>query len=208
MENDIIDRVTHERSLSPAIPFMRKVVFRLARLLGKATKAWRAFPMVFIPIMFLLLPLIVLGLTSCFDKQTKGFTALGVFMLLLIVGSVAYFVYWWRYKEGSRKFLDMVDRRRRRATAMLTLADDLDYIKVDVEYCKNEIGRIKDFAGMAVPPRVVQIRPATGDEEDQLLEPPNPEDDQVTLYESCISKPWRDVMLTAAGSIRSGLGST
>jgi hypothetical protein len=186
---------------------MRHVVFRLARLLGRATGSWRGFPIFFIINTFLVLPLLLLGITSCFEKQTKGFTALGIFLLLLVFGVILCVYVWWRFSDGERKFKDYTELRFRRAAAIESLADELDYLRVDTEWCKNEIGRIKDFAGLAVA-RIEEGRPAGAfPEEGEEIEfgLPVEEDDRVSLFESCQSRPWREILFTAAGSIRSEL---
>jgi hypothetical protein len=203
-----------------AIPFMRNIVFRIARVLGKATKAWRSFPFVFIVGTFLLIPIILVGLSSCFEKDTKGFTALGVFLIFLFASGMVYIVVWWRYRDGKQRFKVIIHTRRRRAAAYKTLADELDYLKVDTEWCKNEIGRIKDYAGL--PHDFRAHLPGTtaeqeyeqgsvtealeqGGEEEEIIDIAEEFDDRVSLYESCRSKPWRDILLTAAGSVRSGI---
>jgi sodium-dependent phosphate cotransporter len=129
------------------IPFMRRFILRECTFVGKLTHHWRGFPVVFITNMYFLLPLLVLGISSCFEKGTKGFTALGAFLLFLVFSAGVYFCVWWFWRDGKTKFQDYIQRKQRKAAAMEALADDLDYLKVDTEWCKNEIGRIKDFAG-------------------------------------------------------------
>jgi hypothetical protein len=166
---------------------------------------------------FLVLPLLLLGISACFEKKTTGFTALGSFIVLLVVGCILHFYTWWRFRNGKEKFRKYIERRQRRAAALGSLADDLDYLKVDMEWSKNEIGRIKDYGGL-VPrfmgmeedrPAVTFVSPEDEEMEDlELARRPNAEDDIVSLYESCQSRPWREVFFAAAGSINSGLGST
>jgi hypothetical protein len=195
---------------------MRNIVFRFARFLGKTTSSWRGFPIVFILMVFVVLPLLVIGISVCFEKKTTGFTALGSFLLLLVVGCSLYFYTWWKFRNGNEKFREYIERRQRHATALESLADDLDYLKVDMEWSKNEIGRIKDYAGLVPrfkgmeegPRPVVTVVPPEDEEIEDLELNRNAEDDRVSLYESCQSRPWRDVFFAAAGSIKSGLGST
>jgi len=155
--------------------------------------------------MYFLLPLLILGISTCFEQRTTGFTALGVFLLLLIFGGIGYFYFWWKCKSGKESCSACIHRRQRKSAAIKALADDMDYLKADIEYCKNEVGRIKDFAGVPQPSRLEEGRPPQ--EEEEAL--PTEEDEALTLYESCQSKPWRDVLVTAAGSIQDDLqGST
>lgn len=190
------------------VPFMRRVVLKFAQLLGTATRHWRAFPILFIAVMFFLIPLLLLGISSCFEKQTKGFTALGVFLLLLLAGFLGYFVFWWSCRDGKKSCQSCIRRRQRRAAATTALADDMDYLKVDTEWCKNEIGRLKDFAGLlearvedgtlVVRPRPEE-GPSTGTREDE---------DRLSAYESCRSRPWKDILFLAGGSIKSSIGGS
>lgn len=180
------------------IPFMRRVPMSAARRLGKATRHWRTFPLVFILVMFFLVPLLLLGISSCFEKQTKGFTALGVFLMMWIGGGILYFWIWWRFRDGRASCQSCIRRRQRRAAALEHLADDLDYLKCDIEYAKNEIGRMKDYAGMPVSARPFLPR----QESDQVL---SDEDDALSLFQSCQSKPWKDVLLMASQSVQDSL---
>jgi sodium-dependent phosphate cotransporter len=166
---------------------------------------------------FLVLPLLLLGISACFEKKTVGFTALGSFLVLLVVGCILYVYIWWKFRNGNEKFREHIEHRHRHAAALGSLADDLDYLKVDMEWSKNEIGRIKDYAGLDPTfmgmeegrPVVTVVSHEEEDEEMEDLElAGNAEDDRVSLYESCQSRPWREVFFAAAGSIKSGLGTT
>lgn len=186
------------------VPFMRRFVFWLGSLVGKATESWRGFPVAFIVTMFFVLPLVLLGLSVCFEQQSKGFTALGVFLILLIVWAILYFVFWWRYRNGKASCKSCIRRRQRKKAAIEALADDMDYLKVDMEYCKNEIGRLKDFAGMAAVVRM--------EEGKTYLYVPAPKheaaaegDETASALQSMQSKPWRQVLFTAVGSIHDDL---
>lgn len=188
----------------------------LARRLGKIVRHWRSFPIIFIIVVFFLIPLLLLGISTCFEKGSTGFTALGVFVVLMIVIGVIYFWYWWRFQAGKIKCNKWITKRQRRAAAMKSLADDMDYIKVDMEYCKNEIIRIKDFSHM--PKAVVRMEegkpvitfyPVGRAEADaEATAAAEVLDEQVSLYESCHSSPWRDILLSAAATIQDNIGTT
>ena len=194
------------------IPFMRRLILRLATWLGKATRHWRSFPIVFICVMFFGIPLLLLAISSCFEQKTKGFTALGTFIVILMSAAIAYLWFWWSCRDGKNKCKMCIERRQRRAAAMKVLADDLEYMKVDLEWCRNEIGRIKDFAGRL---EIVTTPPAGTDEEgapmlrvrmdDERTQAAAAEDELVSLYESVHSRPWRDVLQMATGSIKASL---
>ena len=194
------------------IPFMRQVPLRTATMIGKVTRQWKGFPLVFIVVMFFLMPMLLLGISACFEKDSVGFTALGSFLLLLIFGGIAYFLLWWYLRDGKHKCATCIERRQRRAAAIQALADDMDYIKVDTEWCKNEIGRIKDYAAHMHPTvRMEEGQPPVAPaDEDTLATANEEEDDRLSTFESCRSRPWKDILYRGAGSIRSelqGVGS-
>jgi hypothetical protein len=157
--------------------------------------------------MYFVLPLLVLGISSCFEKGTKGFTALGAFLLFLVFSAGVCFCVWWFWRDGKTKFQDYIQRKQRKAAAMEALADDLDYLKVDTEWCKNEIGRIKDFSGhLQTTVRMEEGRPLTTIDTPTEAETVATEDDErLSTYQSCRSKPWKEVLFMGAGSIRSEL---
>jgi sodium-dependent phosphate cotransporter len=189
------------------IPFMRRFILRECTFVGRLTHHWRGFPVVFITNMYFVLPLLVLGISSCFEKGTKGFTALGAFLLFLVFSAGVCFCVWWFWRDGKTKFQDYIQRKQRKAAAMEALADDLDYLKVDTEWCKNEIGRIKDFSGhLQTTVRMEEGRPLTTIDTPTEAETVATEDDErLSTYQSCRSKPWKEVLFMGAGSIRSEL---
>ena len=158
----------------------------------------------FIGCMFFLVPLLLLGVAACFEQGSKGFTALGIFLILLIVGTCLYGWIWWRYRNGKHKFHHYLETKRRQKLVWEGLADDLDYIKVDLEWCKNEIGQLKDTTTTLMMP--IHRLPHEVDEEQggSIGGGMGADDDIVTLYESTHSMPWKSVLAAAAGSIKSG----
>lgn len=153
-----------------------------------------------------------MGISMCFEQGSKGYTALGSFVVIVLGFFILYALVWWRYQDGETKFYICVEQRRRRAAAIKALADDLDYLKVDNEWCKNEIGHLKDLASTVVHvPRTTICTPsAAGDEEATGLTATEEgglpiEDDRVTLYESTHSASWQDVLHRASRSVKSHL---
>jgi sodium-dependent phosphate cotransporter len=187
------------------LPFMRRFVFSLARRLGIITRHWQGFPVFFILVVFFVVPLLLLGISTCFEKKTAGFTALGIFVVILLLVGIIWFWVWWRFKSGKDKFLTYLSNRRRRTAAINTLADDMDFMRVDIEYCKKEIAHIKDFASIpytsrmeeGLPQHVGETKPAAASEID----------DAVSLYQSCVSAPWTQVLVGAANSIQDEIPS-
>uniref|UniRef100_A0A7S2UJ46 Sodium-dependent phosphate transport protein 2B n=1 Tax=Attheya septentrionalis TaxID=420275 RepID=A0A7S2UJ46_9STRA len=177
------------------IPFLRKIPLAGARRLGKVTRIWSGFPGAFIGINFFLLPLLLIGISACFEVGKRGLTALGIFLVLGLGLGILYFWFWWTCRSGRGKCIQCLYIRNRRKTAIRNLPDDMDYLKVDMEWTKNEIGRLKDFARLPRdrPEEIVgSIRPSIFSEADK--------EDQISLYESYRSKGWADVLVAAAQS--------
>jgi len=126
------------------IPYMRQIPLSLARRLGRATRLWRGFPIVYIAIMFVLLPLFFLGLSALFEKDSKGFKVLGSFLVVIIGVVLAYVVYWCKYKEGDRKCGDCLAVRERKRVAIRDLPDDMEYLKAKVAAIIDHTGLPED----------------------------------------------------------------
>jgi len=114
------------------VPYMRRIPLGLARRLGKATRLWRGFPIVYIAIMFVLIPLLFLGISSLFEKDSKGFKVLGSFVVVLLGVSLAYVIYWCQYQNGDQKCGDCLAVRERKRVAIRDLPDDMEYLKAKV----------------------------------------------------------------------------
>merc|ERR1712179_291222 len=74
------------------IPFMRQIPINGARALGKATRLWRGFPIVYILTLFIALPLILFGITTLFNDGSLAFTVLGAMLVGILVVGIAYYL--------------------------------------------------------------------------------------------------------------------
>jgi len=126
------------------IPFMRRVPLNLARKLGKATRVWRGFPIVYILVMFFALPLILLGLSACFEQDSKGFTVLGSFLVIGVAAALGYFLFWWFKRDGKAKCVTCMAERQRRREASTQLPDNMEYIKAELERLREHTGLAED----------------------------------------------------------------
>lgn len=94
----------------------------------------------------------------------------------------------------------------------MALADDMDYMKVDLEYCKNEIGALKDFAGLIIAEgkkhHIIANPPSEYlESSDEKFEPPPEErlEDQISLHGSVQNSTWVNVLKEAGESIKGSL---
>jgi len=111
------------------IPFMRRIPLRIARKLGKATRMWRTFPIAFVLVAFILVPLLLFGLSTLFDQTAVGWVVLGSFLVICMGLGLIYFIFWWRFRDGGRKMAACMARRQRKSAAQKNLPDDMDYLK-------------------------------------------------------------------------------
>jgi sodium-dependent phosphate cotransporter len=114
------------------IPFMRKFPINAARQLGKATRTWKGFPLVYIGVMFVLVPLIFLGISAIFEKGSKGLTVLGSFITIILALVLFSLAYWCRFKGGTKSCGDCMRNRERKRLVIEELPDDMVFLKAKV----------------------------------------------------------------------------
>lgn len=125
------------------IPFMRRIPITIARKLGKVARLWRGFPVLYIIVVFLLFPLLMLGISALFETKSIGFTVMGVIIVVILCLIIGYLIFWCRYQEGAAKCGEcMVMRQRRRET--------YHDLPEDVLYFKESISRLIEHTGLPV----------------------------------------------------------
>jgi sodium-dependent phosphate cotransporter len=126
------------------IPFMRSLPLYAARRLGKATRIWRGFPLVYIAVMFVLVPVLFLLISALFSEDAKAFTVLGTFIVIIISLILAYLTYWCLYLDGREKCTTCMAARERKRVTILELPDDMDFLKARVAALSEHTGLIVD----------------------------------------------------------------
>ena len=126
------------------LPFMRNIPLSGARALGRMTRIWRGFPLVYIALVFFLIPLFFLGLSALFTQHTKGWTVLGVLITLMAAMGIAYTSYWCYFKEGKKKMIDGLKVRQRKQEAIKALPDDMDALKRKIQILMDHTGAPDD----------------------------------------------------------------
>ena len=122
------------------IPRVRNIPLNAARTLGKATRIWRGFPVVYILVVFLLIPLIFFGLSSLFEQDSKGYTILGVFLVIILALVLANLVYKW-YKGGLKEnLISSLEARQKKSKAINSLPEDMENIKAELLRLKEHTG--------------------------------------------------------------------
>ena len=111
------------------IPFMRRLPIHAARQLGRATRIWRGFPLVYIGVMFFLVPMIFLGISFLFEEDTKGMTVLGSFIVICLGLGIGWTAYHCQYKGGKENCVRCMKRREKKRLTNQSLPEDMEYLK-------------------------------------------------------------------------------
>lgn len=128
------------------IPFMRNIPLNLARGLGRSTRVWKGFPIVYILSVFLLFPLLLLGLSLLFTQGVKGLTAIGIILTVCILLGIAYTAFWFCKQDGKAKVTAKMTKMQSRRRAMMSLDEDMDFLKSEVKFLKERAGVMDEEA--------------------------------------------------------------
>ena len=162
------------------VPFMRRIPLNGAITLGKLTRVWRGFPLLYIAVCFFLIPLFFFGLSSLY-MGAAGLVALAILLTIALVVGVAYTVFWCYKKDGKKKTIDAFALRQRKQEAIKSLPDNMETLQSEVEYLKRKIGLLIEHTG-------APDEEEPDDEEQQLIakkeeKSSNTEDDSVVVDE-------------------------
>jgi len=124
------------------VPLMRNVPLNAARKLGKATRIWRGFPVLYILVIFFALPLAFVGLSTLFEQDSIGMTVLGYFIVCVIAVAMVYSLYWYKFKDGSEKIVACMNDRQAKTSALKSLPSDMEYLKAEITRIKEHTGLI------------------------------------------------------------------
>ena len=154
------------------VPFMRNIPLSGARALGKATRVWRGFPVLYIAVVFLLIPLFFLGLSALFTQHTKGWTVLGVIVVLALIGALGWTGYWCRYQDGKKKMVTRLKNRQEKKEALESLPAELKALKRQMAILMDHTGaqddevdeEDADVEGQALVPKKAEVSTDDDDE--------------------------------------------
>jgi sodium-dependent phosphate cotransporter len=97
------------------IPYFRQLPLQLATKLGRMTKTWKGTPVAYIVLMFLIVPAILLGISSIFSAQSAAYDALGIILVLGLCLWSCYFAHWWYRRDGDVIFFNWLRDRQHRS---------------------------------------------------------------------------------------------
>jgi solute carrier family 34 (sodium-dependent phosphate cotransporter) len=121
------------------IPQTRIPIFA-AKFFGRLTKIWRGFPVVYILFFFVLIPLVVLGISACYAADSAGYLLLGIFFTFVVVLWTAWTAYSCRYRGGWENMIECFRQRETKRLMWAELPTDLVYLKEKVALILEETG--------------------------------------------------------------------
>lgn len=122
------------------VPFMRKIPLNMARALGQSTRLWKGLPIVYILSVFLLFPLLLLGLSLLFTQGAKGLTAVGIILVIALLVGLGKTVFWFLKQDGKEKVTAKMVKLQSRQAAMKTIAEDMESLKSKIKFLEERAG--------------------------------------------------------------------
>lgn len=84
------------------IPAMRNVPIAAARKLGELTRQYKGFPVIYILFAFVMVPAVLLGVSTMYDKGGP-YVVIGVFLTIALVVLFLRVLYWFKKEDGMQK---------------------------------------------------------------------------------------------------------
>eukprot|EP00980_Cylindrotheca_fusiformis_P000268 scaffold65_cov102-Cylindrotheca_fusiformis.AAC.4 len=122
------------------LPFMRRIPLKIARALGRGTRLFRLFPIIYIIVAFALIPLIFLGISVLFSNGSAGMTALGIIVVILVCVGIIWTAYFCKYRGGREKCIHAMVARDRRSKAVRDLPDKMDLLMAKMHEFSEHVG--------------------------------------------------------------------
>jgi solute carrier family 34 (sodium-dependent phosphate cotransporter) len=121
------------------IPQTRIPIFT-AKFFGRLTRIWRGFPIIYITVFFLLIPLIVLGITACYAADGTGYTLLGIFFTCVVTIWTSWTLYSCKFRGGWERMIACFQSREKKSQMYDDLPTDLEYIKLKLSLLLEKTG--------------------------------------------------------------------
>lgn len=122
------------------VPLFRSVPLSAARNLGKSTRVWRGFPVIYILVCFIIIPFLIFGLSLLFVQDVKGLTVLGSLIVAALIMGMIYATYWWHMADGKAKIYAGMENMQARRTAVTELPGDMDVLKAKIKALEEKVG--------------------------------------------------------------------
>jgi len=115
---------------------MRDVPLNMARYLGKATRSFNLFPLIYIFVMFVCVPGI-LYVVSSLVTGTPAQAAFGWLILILVVFAVLRTIYWLARQGGFKSVATYLEGRQAKTEFMKNLQTTIEQLQADVAELKG-----------------------------------------------------------------------
>jgi len=122
------------------IPAMRKIPLNMARWLGKCTRKSRYFPLIYLVIVFVIFPVLLLGLSSLLADEAKGYNALGWVLMVMLVGLGGKLFYYLNYQGGKENIYGSLQRRALLVDTYNSMPEELESLKQAVAVLNKKTG--------------------------------------------------------------------
>jgi sodium-dependent phosphate cotransporter len=149
------------------VPFMRRVPLHAATQLGKATRIWKGFPLVYIGVMFFLFPVILLGISTMFTQDSVGLTVLGIMLVVIMFFAICWTVYYCHYKGGKEKCLECMVGRQTRRQMMVSLPEDMEFLKAKIKELSEHTGLPEEEVPLAPEEKEPKVSSESTPEEEE-----------------------------------------
>eukprot|EP00934_Nitzschia_sp_Nitz4_P007757 Nitzschia sp. Nitz4//scaffold315_size20666//18850//19356//NITZ4_008645-RA/size20666-processed-gene-0.7-mRNA-1//-1//CDS//3329547498//7747//frame0 len=126
------------------LPFMRAVPLHAARQLGRGTRLWSGFPLLYIGVMFVAVPALFMGLSALFTQDSKGLTVLGSFLTVILALLVFWLTYYCQFQGGKENCVEWMTTRQTRLDAVNALPDDMVFLKNKIKELAEHTGLPED----------------------------------------------------------------
>eukprot|EP00934_Nitzschia_sp_Nitz4_P000057 Nitzschia sp. Nitz4//scaffold316_size20630//13831//16335//NITZ4_008657-RA/size20630-processed-gene-0.27-mRNA-1//-1//CDS//3329547517//57//frame0 len=167
-----------------ALPPMRHLPLTCAKRLGQYAKVWHSIAVLYVLMVFFVLPGFLLGLSTMYTSKETGLPVVAVILttasgLVLIFG-----LHWCYFRSGRSKIFVNLRRTRRAYDAKLTLPSDMDRIKDQLKLHQIHAGivvraeattpRMENVNVEAENDAVAPVDPASTSLEAVFAPPPRP----------------------------------
>ncbi|KAL7467473.1 hypothetical protein ACHAXS_007723 [Conticribra weissflogii] len=147
------------------LPFMRRVPMNAARAMGRWTRRSKSVPPIYIAMVFFVIPIALLGISTLFTQKKIGYTILGTFLVIFIAYAIGKFVFWWKRLDGYNKTMAYLDRREMKNKCMKTLPEDMLELKEDMSQMKSRMAQIVEYTGVPLDEEEMEVEKPMQDEE-------------------------------------------
>ncbi|KAG7341840.1 Na+/phosphate symporter [Nitzschia inconspicua] len=150
------------------IPYLRRIPMHASRQLGKATRAWKGFPILYILVLFFAIPLLLVGLSSMFvTKKTAQVVVASIIVVVLAIGLVI-FVFWWARKGGREHVGNYFAKRQRRVQTIETLPWDMAWAQRRIKEMMQVTGNTSPSQAITVSSKGKDVYADVADEMQQV----------------------------------------